>query len=153
MNRQSEVEVFGATLDSSLRLPIQRGLLAQRQGNLSLAAQIMANGVSKDARLKWPALLLALDAVELKMAGSVACQTPKSRYAASETKPNFEECWGAFKITVWPDQVSMKLQLVPEKGRMRLMRLQAIVAPSVSEAVRVVADEVSAYLGCTIETA
>src|SRR4029077_1323252 len=94
MNRTTEVEILAATLEEPARALVRAALVAQRQGRLDAAARVAADQVTKRPSLRWAALLLALDAAELRLGGSVAYTTPSARYAASEAFPLFEERWG-----------------------------------------------------------
>jgi hypothetical protein len=155
MDRLSEVEILAATLEEPSRALIRAALMAQRQGRLDAAARVAADQVSRRPALRWAALLLALEAAELRLGGSVAFATPRARFSASDAFPLFEERWGAFGCTVWPDGHQVRLELVPARSAARHTYVLAATpstddarhSPSVSEAVGILARELEAYLG------
>jgi hypothetical protein len=155
MDRLSEVEILAATLEEPSRALVRAALVAQRQGRLDAAARVSADQVAKRPALRWAALLLALEAAELRLAGSVAYATPRSATAASDSFPLFEERWGAFGCTVFPDGHQVRLELLPASAQARhsyVLRAhpsteEAAQAPSVAEAITMLIHELEAYLG------
>ncbi|MBI3725491.1 hypothetical protein HY251_16295 [bacterium] len=155
MNRMTEVEILVATLEEPARALVRAALVAQRQGRLDAAARVAADQAAKRPALRWAALLLALEAAELRLAGSVAYTTPAVRYAASDAFPLFEERWGPFGCTVYPDELQIRLELVPA-SRESNHTFVLVVTPSteearharpVVEAVSVLVRELEAHLG------
>ncbi len=71
MTRTNEIEVLAATLEEPARALLRAALVAQRQGRLDASARVAADQVGKRPGLAWAVLLLALDAAELKLGGSV----------------------------------------------------------------------------------
>lgn len=62
--------------------------------------------------IAWIALLLALDAAELKLGGAVKVTTPTSRHRTPETVSTAPgERWGVFSATVWPSGTLVTLRL------------------------------------------
>jgi hypothetical protein len=155
MDRLSEVEIFAATLEEPSRALLRAALVAQRQGRLDASARVAADQVAKRPPLRWAALLLALEAAELRLAGSVAFATPRARFAASESFPLFEERWGAFGCTVFPDAHQVRLELAPAGPSARhsyVLRAQpstdeAASSAAVAEAISILVRELEAYLG------
>jgi hypothetical protein len=155
MDRMSEVEILAATLEEPSRALIRAALVAQRQGRLDAAARVSADQVAKRPALRWAALLLALEAAELRLAGSVAYATPRSRFAASDSFPLFEERWGAFGCTVYPDGHQVRLELLPAGVQARhsyVLRAHpssedASTSAPVAEAISVLVRELESYLG------
>jgi hypothetical protein len=155
MDRLSEVEILAATLEEPSRALIRAALVAQRQGRLDAAARVSADQVAKRPALRWAALLLALEAAELKLAGAVAYATPRSRFAAAESFPLFEERWSAFGCTVFPDGHQVRLELLPAGPSARhsyVLRAhpsseEASRSTDVAEAIGVLIRELEAHLG------
>lgn len=159
MNRTTEVEILAATLEEPARALVRAALVAQRQGRLDAAARVAADQVGKRPTLRWAALLLALDAAELRLGGSVAYTTPSARFAASESFPLFEERWGPFGAIVYPEGERLQLELVPAgSDAVHWFILQATplspeagTSRQVVEAIHVLAKELEAHLGCGIK--
>ncbi|HZU96380.1 MAG TPA: hypothetical protein VFF73_06805 [Planctomycetota bacterium] len=155
MDRLNEVEILAATLEEPARALIRAALVAQRQGRLDAAARVAADQVAKRPALRWAALLLALEAAELRLAGSVAYATPRSRFSATEGFPLFEERWGAFGCTVYPDMHQVRLELLPSGPAARhayVLKAQpatdeASQSAAVAEAVSLLVHELESYLG------
>jgi hypothetical protein len=155
MDRLAEVEILAATLEEPSRALLRAALVAQRQGRLDAAARVSADQVAKRPQLRWAALLLALEAAELRLAGSVAFATPRSRFSAQDSFPLFEERWGAFGCTVFPDAHQVRLELLPSGAAARhayVLRAQpsteeAASSSSVAEAITVLIKSLESYLG------
>ncbi len=156
MNRKTEVEILAATLESPVKTLVAAAIEAHDLGNLSASAQIMADLNKKNSNLRWVTLLLALDAAELKLGGSVSFATPDTRFSADTTSPTFTERWGKISCTVWspnPDVIVLEIVPTTTKG------LTVVVSPTVSsrlpacvEAVAVLAKEFGAHFGVKVNT-
>jgi hypothetical protein len=152
MDRLSEVEILAATLEEPARALVRAALVAQRQGRLDAAARVAADQVAKRPALRWAALLLALEAAELRLAGSVAYATPRARFVASDAFPLFEERWSAFGCVVYPDEHQVRLELVPAGPAARhTYTLQA--TPASDEAFSSKEEELRAHDEATEEDA
>ena len=121
MNRTTELEILAATLEEPTRALMRSALVAQRQGRLDAAARVCRDQVGKRPLLRWAALLLALEATELRMGGSVAITTPASRFVASDQAASFPalgftEEWGPFGMIVYPRGDRLMLELVRVPG-------------------------------------
>lgn len=112
MNRLTEVEILAATLDEPSRSLLLAALSAVRAGRLGAAGASVSKQVERRPSLAWPALLIALEIAELRLAGAVAIATPRTRFAASSEFPLFEERWGPFGCIVWPAAHKVRLRLL-----------------------------------------
>ena len=133
MNRQTEIEILAATLEEPSRSLLRASLAALRVGRLGAAATVSAH-VTKRPGLAWPALLIALETAELRLAGAVAFSTPKSRFAASAQPLVFEERWGPFGCTVWPAGHKVRLHLVRDGSNALELRTAYDASPDAPEA-------------------
>jgi hypothetical protein len=155
MDRMSEVEILAATLEEPARALVRAALVAQRQGRLDAAARVAAGQVVRRPALRWAALLLALEASELRLGGSVSYATPRARFVASEAFPLFEERWGAFGCTTWPDEHQVRLELIPaprDANHSFVLQVtpstpEARASRHVGEAISTLVRELEAYLG------
>lgn len=158
MDRMSEVEILAATLEEPARALVRAALVAQRQGRLDAAARVAAGQVVRRPALRWAALLLALEASELRLGGSVAYATPRARFVASDAFPLFEERWGAFGCTTYPDEHQVRLELVPaprEANHSYVLHatpstMEGRASAHVAEAIATLVRELEAYLGVGI---
>lgn len=153
MDRQAEVEILAATLEDPARAMIRAAIAVQRKGRLDEAAKIVAGEVKRRRSLSWVALLLALEAAELRMAGSVTYATPRARFVASGS-PVFEERWDPFCAIVWPAEHYVTLEIVPADYDIDLELQAKPIGPAtwreVDDAVRVLSGELGRYLGLRI---
>lgn len=153
MDRNSEVEILAATLDEPAKALLRAALVAQRHGRLDAAARACSDQVKKRPALLWPALLLALNAAELRLGGSVAYATPNTRFAASPLSPVFMEKWGPFGCTVFPDGERAQLLLTPEKGGMFLLRAAPLESKraALQSAVDTLAEQCCRHFGVAVK--
>ena len=157
MTRTTEVEILAAALEEPARALLRAALVAQRQGRLDAAARVTADQCMKRPALRWPALLMALDSAELRQGGAVAYTTPVRIAAGDAEKSVFYERWRPFSCTIYPDAVTLVLQLVSgSSGDATPLVLRATANGAVNErcaeAVSVLAKEVEAHLGVGVKS-
>lgn len=155
MNRRDEVEVIASTLEEPSRGLLRAALISQRQGRLDVAARITREVVDRRPSLRWIALLLALEAAELRLAGSVALGTPRARFVASKDLPLFEERWSEIRATVYPECYALAFELESTGQHVYTLRVQSAFggqgSSPVSDAVVTVWRELEAHLGLRVE--
>lgn len=154
IQRRHEIEVFASTCGEPAKALLNSALRCQDKGDLDAAARIASDQVAKRPRLKWVALLLALEATELRLGGAVKIATPVQHYDGTSSAGYFEERWDAFKLTTYPEEVQVDLELTTTKAgyllRSRIAKDAATYDPLVKEAVRCLAVELSAHLHAAI---
>ncbi len=163
MDRWSEVEILAACLEAPVGSVFRAVLVAQKQGRLNAAARVTAEQVEKRPALAWLALLLALEASELKLAGAVAFTTPRVRFAVDG--PGFTERWGeigiktytgvtehrdGFLLTAYPCAKAL-LEVAGERSmRLTVTDVPANGVKAIAEAISVLRAELGAHLGRVI---
>lgn len=156
MNRWDEIDILAATLDEPARAFLRACVVAQRQGRLGAAAKVAGDLAAKRPALRWTSLLLALEATELRLAGAVRLTTPRTRFIANETAPVFEERWGAFMCTIWPEPLlDLELSLEPSQAGYRV-RARALgertdaLDPRCQEVLRELVAELADHLAAPV---
>jgi hypothetical protein len=147
MTRTTEIEILAATLEEPAKALLRAALVAQRQGRLDASARVAADQVEKRPTLAWAALLLALDAAELRLGGSVKIESPKSRFEASDQFPLFKESWGPFTATVWPAGIMVVLQVKHSDKAPGFVLIADPLSGTTAEAVTTIAESVEAHFG------
>lgn len=154
MDRLSEVEILAATLDEPSRALMRSAVEQHRAGRLDAAARITADQVQKRPRLKWAALLLALESAEALLAGAVRIQTPRSRHEACDDFFDGSTRWREFYFTTFPEQIAVPLELASDrKGyvlRATVAKGAAVYDPLVKDALKVLTHEIAAHLHATV---
>lgn len=102
MNRVAEVDYLSSSLGTPSRTRLRAAVLPQGAGCLSRAAELARGEAVRESALRWPAFLLALEATELRLAGSVALTTPCRFTSAGES-------WGAFSAIIYPEGERLEL--------------------------------------------
>lgn len=159
MSRHQELDILAGTLEQPQRALLRAALVAQKQGRLNAAARVAADLAASRSAFRWCALLLALEASELRQGGAVAYTTPQVRYASSDTFPLFEERWGAFTLKTFPDELSAQLELTASASKavhsylltVKPTSEEARHARSVVDAVSTLIQELEAHLGVGVK--
>lgn len=148
--RRDEIEEFAVACGEPTTALIRSALRCQEAGDLAASARISADQVVKRPATRWTALLLALEATELRFMGAVKLSTPQHRY---EGFPKVEK-WTPFTLTTFPEKVHVQLQVDMRGGTWRLRSKEAKDAatydPLVKEAIRELAEQLAEHLGATV---
>lgn len=153
MDRSSEIEILASTLEDPSRALLRAALVAQKQGRLDAAARVAADQCKKRPALRWVGLLLALTAAELRLGGSVAFSTPRSRFVPAESL-QFEERWGSFGCTVFPEGYEVGLEIQQRKiGTVLVVYSSYSAEKPVKEAVEIFRAELERHLGVGVRLA
>lgn len=152
MVRRDEIGAIAFFLGEPARALLGSALASQRGGRLEAAARIAADQVAKRPELGWCALLLALDAAELRLGGAVKILSPETPPPILGLEALRVERWGPtpFVATLYPEDKDVLLVLSPREGSLVLeshacMGLAAR-DPFVTRTVRTIAYELSAHL-------
>lgn len=137
---------MAATLTEPTRTALRDAVQAQREGRLTVAARVTSE-VARRPALRWPVLLLALEDAELRLGGAVVFDTPRTRFTANQEFPLFEERWGVFGCTVWPEAHRARLLLAPGDHVLDLKASAPFQHAEVRCALSVLAQSLEDYFG------
>lgn len=109
MDRATQVDIHLATLDEPVRTHLRGAVVAQRQGRLDTSRRVCAAAALSQRALRWPVLLIALMAAELRLGGAVVFHSPRLRFFPGG--PRGPEQWGPFLCKVYPEEFTVALGL------------------------------------------
>lgn len=147
MNRLDEVRLGTVSMEEPARALFRAALVALVQGRLDAAAAAVRDPVSRGPVLRWLALLLALESVELRHGGALQVETPRSVFAR-DANGLMTETWDVFALKLWPSEEVLRVQLRWDRSLLVLAHAPANERTWVAlDALRV---EVAQFLGVAV---
>jgi hypothetical protein len=154
--RRHELEVFADCIGEPHKALIRSALTCQDKGDIEASARIAVDQCMKRPRMRWAAILLALQAAELKLAGAVAFETPSKHLAPHPETGFLEERYGEVELRTFPEDVRVKLELEPTPEGGFLVRGQGPFKKAmrydklVREGARTLCSQLAAHLGVIV---
>jgi hypothetical protein len=155
MQRRHEIEVFADCLDEPSRALFRSAIQCQDRGDLEAAARIAQDQATKRPRLRWLALLLALESVEMRLGGAVKLTTPTKAMVHDDETGFLEERWGELALITYPEDVIVFVQF-EEDHKGYVLRGQgkwkeaSVYDKLVGKGLRMLCSELAAHVGVSV---
>jgi hypothetical protein len=146
--RTERIELDSYYVSERAKNAMQSAIAFLEKGEVHLAAQLAARESQRSRKLRYASVLLALEAVELLLAGAVSITTPQKIFSEEH-----RESWGPFYLRSYPEGAVVDLEILEEGDAYMICgkwRRAASFDPLVGVAVQLLAEKLSQHLGVVV---